>query len=218
MKHRLGKFGTVFLALALALTLTGAAFAAWTDDLTISGTVTTGDLGWEFTAYSIDDTTHGTATPDNHCNDGFDGWTFWPDPDGKDVAWGEGQLVDGPDGDGDMSQLNLTFHNVYPCYFNSVSVYAANNGSIPMIVEKVVINGIEIFAEPTPVVPLDLDGDGDADVEIWWGDALGEQRHPGEPFPEMSFWFHCLQEAPQGATLNFTIQVVGIQWNEYVAP
>ncbi|HUV52664.1 MAG TPA: hypothetical protein VMW64_06280 [Dehalococcoidia bacterium] len=44
MKGRLGKFGLIFLALALCLSITGAAFAHWEKVVTIDGTVTTGTL------------------------------------------------------------------------------------------------------------------------------------------------------------------------------
>jgi len=44
MKGKLGKFGLIFLALALCLSITGAAFAHWEKVVTISGTVTTGTL------------------------------------------------------------------------------------------------------------------------------------------------------------------------------
>jgi hypothetical protein len=44
MKGRLGKFGLIFLALALCLSITAAGFAHWEKVVTISGTVTTGTL------------------------------------------------------------------------------------------------------------------------------------------------------------------------------
>jgi len=44
MKGRLGKFGLIFLALALCLSISGAAFAHWEKVVTIDGTVTTGTL------------------------------------------------------------------------------------------------------------------------------------------------------------------------------
>lgn len=215
MKRRtgFGKLGVLALVLVLALVAGGVAYATWSQELVITETVTTGEVDWKFNAFHILDTTHGTATPDYHCNNGFAGWTFWPDPDGKDIAWGEGELVDGPDNDGDMSQLNLTFRNVYPSYFNSVSVYPVNNGTVPIVFEKLVIGTTEITGTPTPVVPLDLNGDGLDDVEIYWGNGIGQQLDPGDPPLEMSFWFHCLQEAPQGESLEFTITLVGVQWN-----
>ena len=42
--RKLGKFGLIFLALALCLSITGAGFAHWEKVVTISGTVTTGTL------------------------------------------------------------------------------------------------------------------------------------------------------------------------------
>jgi len=224
MKHRLGKFGTVFLALALCLAFTGAGFALWSETQTISGTVNTGEVDWELTACGVLDEIAsppyyvGVPSLDDYtCREGFVGPPpyFWHSD--KNVGWGEQELVD-TDHDGDFDTLQLTLHNVYPCYFNSVSAYARNDGTVPIIIEKVIIDGTEITSLPAPVVRLDLNSDGFDDVEIWWGNAIGTQLEPGEDSPEMSFWFHCLQGAPQGATLTFNITLEAVQWNESIHP
>ena len=217
MKGKFGKIASICLALVLALGTMGVGLAWWSDTLYIEGTVNTGELDWELTVFSILDNEL-TTQPDYHCNNGFADWTFWPDPHGKNVAWGEGELVDGADSDGDMSQLNLTLHNVYPSYFNSVSVNARNNGTIPLVIEKVVINTTEITTLPAPVVGLDLGGpagvpDGLYDVEIYWGNNIGQQLEPGTGPLVLTFWFHCLEDAPEGTTLTFTIEIVAVQWN-----
>jgi hypothetical protein len=133
------------------------------------------------------------------------------------VGWQE-LIPHDTDGDGDYDMLELDLHNVYPSYFTSVSVYAHNNGSIPLIIDSVIINGVVLRKSPTPVVRLDLDGDGLDDIEIWWGNGFGVQLEPCDWSPEMSFWVHILQDAPQDATLSFTIELVAVQYNEYVPP
>lgn len=49
MKGHAGKTGILILALIVALGGMGVAFAAWTDIITIQGTITTADIDWELT-------------------------------------------------------------------------------------------------------------------------------------------------------------------------
>lgn len=221
MKLKSGKFAAIVLLVALALAVSGAGFAHWSQTLTINGDIETGELDWEFVSCSVLDESapppyYPTDSPDYTCNLGFElgpqGW-FWKLD--KNVAWGEQELVDSDD-DGDKDTLKVTLHEAYPCYFNSVSFYVHNNGSVPLKVEKVIINGIEITGLPAPVVGIDCNGDDKADVEISWNDNFGVQFDPCIPNPaEFSFWIHVLQDAPPGEELSFTIQVVGVQWNKY---
>jgi len=229
MKHRLGRFGAIFLALTLCLSLTGAGFAAWTDTVTINGTVTTGELCLEITACSLIDEIpsppYYEGQPplcDYTCNPGFTpdpvtGLQFWHSD--KNVGWGEQVLVDS-DGDGYKDTLNVTLWNTYPCYFNSLSFYVHNCGTVPVIIQKVIItvNSVEYEYDYNYFyAALDLSNNGNDDFEIYWGDHIGSQIEPCET-PEISFWMHVLQDedpAFQNGSFSFSIQVVGIQWNEY---
>ena len=47
MRSKLGKVGMVMLALVFVVGAMGAGFASWTDELVVSGTVTTADFGWK---------------------------------------------------------------------------------------------------------------------------------------------------------------------------
>lgn len=213
MKGRLEKFGIAFLALALALTLTGAAFAAWTDDLTITGTVTTGELDWEF--YNPQNP---GAEPKLTCED------QGPDPqqspgqntEGKDVASTTAVFSD-TDADGDYDRMSLTIDNAYPYYYNHCAFWVHCNGNIPLIIERVnfvVDNTVVASLTKSGEVQLDLGGTSDPDISIYWGDNFGAQLHYCDR-ADMSFDFYVLQEAPQGQSLTFSIEIVGIQWNEY---
>lgn len=195
------------MVLMLGLLMGGLAYANWSETLYISGSVATGDLDWEFIGVTFLDPDYGV--PDRHCNDGFTGIPpFWIGD--KDVGYTYAEIDPT-----DPQIITVTLYNVYPSYFNEISVYAHVTGSTPLIFGKVVIGEEEITATPAPVVGLDLDGDGLDDIEILWGNSLGEQRENCEIFDEMSFWIHVLQDAPQGETLSFTISLVGVQWNEY---
>jgi len=109
MKGRLGKFGTIFLALALCLALTGAAFAMWTDTVVVEEKVSTGTVCVEFGEHPCAMTDpyaplpyHPTLTPDYTCDPGFDNIVL----SNKNVAWGECAYVD-TDSDGIMISSRL---------------------------------------------------------------------------------------------------------------
>jgi len=226
MKHRINKMAAVFIASIFALSGLGVAYAAWTDTITIDGTVTTGSLCWEFTDCDLLDEDepdnyggdYPTNDPDYTCNPGFThepGQGYYWELD-KNVAWGE-QLITDPDGDGCYDTLEVTLHNVYPSNFNRLSFYVRNCGTIPLKVDHVVINGVSYYSG-VPQVTFDLNGNDVDDFEIQWGNNWGAQMEPGDPSPEFSFWMHTLQDedpAFQGGSFTFTISIVAIQWNEY---
>lgn len=197
------------MVLMVALAGIGVGYAHWSQTLTIEGTVNTGELDWEFwSGVSIDPQT--PETLDWHCNDGF---TVPPIPPfwqgDKNVGYTTTVLVD-TDLDGDFDRLEVALHNVYPSYFNDISYWVHNNGSIPLIIDRVIIDGQE-FTAPF-YVSLDLNGDALDDVEIQYGNNFGDQLEPCD-FREISFWIHVLQAAPQGESLTFTMELVAIQWN-----
>lgn len=200
------------MLLMLALVTVGFAYAHWSQTLYIDGSVATGELDWEFVVASCEDDEIGEK--DYNCRDGFalPSPIFWEVD--KDVGRTTVAIVD-------PHTVTVTLTNVYPSYFTSVSVYAHNTGTIPLIIDKVILKDdvtVEIRKMPSPIVKLDLNNDGKKDVEIWWLNGFGVQLEPCDMSPEMSFWIHILQDAPQGATLTFTIEIVAIQWNMYVPP
>jgi hypothetical protein len=198
-----GKYLAIPLILLIGLAIAGYAYASWHTSLYIDGTVNTGTLDWQFTTVLFQD---GSGN-DYHCGNNF---TNPPPTQGdKDVGSTYAEIVNPH-----TVEVNLT--NVYPCYFTMVSVYAKNTGTIPFIIDKVIIDGHAFNKTQSPaMVQLDVDSDGDYDIEIWWKNALGTQVHPGRDTDEMSFWIHILQGAPQGETFRFTIELVAIQWNMY---
>jgi len=201
MKMSARKASVIPILLMVLLAIIGVAYSAWRESVTITASVGTGELDWQFTtALSID----ADGTNDYHCDDGF---TNIRQGD-KNVGYTTVEVTD-------PHTVTMTMYNVYPSYFVSISVYAKNTGTIPLVIEKVIIDGNVISSESASIVELDLNNDGVSDIEIWWRNGLGEQLDPGEDSPEMSVWFHILQGCPEGATLSFTIEIVAIQWNEY---
>ncbi len=219
------KFGLLCLAVVLALGLLGVGYARWAEELYLGGTVETGSVCWEWTGASNIDPgpPPDIVVPDYHSLPGF-AWSsdhsayFWMGP--KDVGYttSEVEVAEHP------HHVTLTLHNVYPCYFNEISLYAHNCGTIPIHFERVIIESaydryiLDWIANEYDPVALDLDGDGCADIEIKWGNHIGAQLHPSENTGEMSFWIHVLQCAPQGKTLTFTMMFEAVQYNESIHP
>ena len=214
----------IFIATIFALSGLGVAYAHWTDTLNIQGSVTTGNVCWEFVDVNIEDdhqpTNPGgdypTGTPDQTCHPGFtfdpyEGW-FW-DLD-KDVAWGGYTLIE--DENGFKKTLEITLNNVYPCNFNEIAFYVYNCGTVPIKISHILINGLRYDAG-TPHITFDLSGNDVDDFEIKWNNNWGAQIEPDSSTTwEISFWTHILNDQHfEDGTFTFTISVVCCQWNEY---
>lgn len=122
MKKTMG----MFLALILALGMSGLAYANWMETLIIDGTVNTGsvDVEWsEVGSWDTDD--------------------FPYAPDGKDVSWIDCWI----DADG---VLHVEVYNAYPSidYYNVVDIHSV--GSIPVHLYGVVVSN------PNPEVEVDI--------------------------------------------------------------
>ncbi|HUV52663.1 MAG TPA: hypothetical protein VMW64_06275 [Dehalococcoidia bacterium] len=119
MKGRLGKSGIVLLALALCLSITGAAFAHWEKVVTIDGTVTTGNLNLVIISAADDDA-------------GIDpGYT-------KDVA--DTTIVIDPE---DPQRAIVTITNAYPSYEVYWHVTVRNVGTIPAALQGIIVTAPE---------------------------------------------------------------------------
>jgi len=191
----------------LALSMMGFAYALWSETLTISGSVATGEVNWEFVPmYNFAD--HGIDWLGD-CS-----WHLWLSD--KDVGGPTILLPVDTDGDGDMDTLQVTLNNAYPQYFENIGFHVKILGTVPIIVDNIVIEGT-VYRLPPQTIFLDLDDDGLDDIKILWGNHIGSQLHPGD-IAEVSFYILVLQEAPQGASLTFTITLTAVQYNEYVPP
>ncbi len=106
MKKAIG----MFVALILALGMSGLAYASWSETLMIRGTVNTGTVDVEW------------SEVDNWDNE----------PAGKDVSWIACEIVD--------DTLIVTVTNAYPSigYYNKVVIH--NAGTIPVHIHDVVVD------------------------------------------------------------------------------
>ncbi len=125
----------------------------------------------------------------------------------KDVARCDARID--PDDD---NVAQVFKRNVYPSYHCTAWFDILIDGTIPVKVAAVLLNGVPVV--PSVPTPFDLNGDGRPDVEIHISEIrLCSQLHPGD-IVQMDIDQHILQEAPQGATLSYTVQVQLNQWNE----
>ena len=209
MKNR--RLITVQVAVVVALAATGVSYAHWTQTLQIQGTVSTGELDWEFEGwfFQLD------AGLDWTCNSTCDDRPSISNihQSDSDMASTTGEFKD-TDGDGDYDTFEVTVQNAYPSYYNCITFPVRNNGKIPLKIWKVIINKHEEFLSLPAIVCLDLNNDEENDIIITYWDKFGEQLEYGDS-ATLSFGFHILQGAPQEKTLSFTIELVCIQWNMY---
>lgn len=242
------KIVLISIALILALGGLGVGYAAWTDEVTINGTVDTGKVCMGITCPITSD--------DPSLTPYFTGWVVgiggpgadWNVDDGysgtpgfynhvhqteKNVGWVTTNctLVPPP-----RKAVTITLHNVYPCYWDHISFGVENCGTIPIILDHVQfldINGnpligydengnpVNILKTKNKYAKFDLSGNGIYDLEILWGDNYGVQIEPGFPW-DISFWIHVLQDEEIDFTVphdfTFAVEVTGVQWNEYPLP
>jgi len=222
------KIGILCLVVVLALGAMGVGYATWSQTLTITETVNTGEFCIE---YGMQTPTVGddveppggvvfpTNDPDENATRDFTR-VYFPTP-GKNVAWGTAVYTD-YDASGECPQgLMVTLHDVYPWYYNHVDFWTHNCGTIPANLNKILVldapggNLLQEITYDGQIVTLDLDGNGTMDFQMIWGDNIGDQF---DPCIQKNFSFGILilqDEDPdwQDNTFTFYIELVFDQFN-----
>jgi len=217
------KIGLLSLALVLALGTLGIAYAAWTDTITIEGTVNTGSVDINVEYYSGTDiykdlATEGIVTV--HWAKNAQGTIVWQDgqapEEGVLVAWAA--AAPGEEDD----TVVITYNNTFPCETLVADFIVHYEGSVPAMVYA------------------DIDTEDQWLIDLWNADppGAGVMGVLGEPDPEEGFivdecitelpiqMHHCDYAAvvlylhlPQEDDLmnqsgSFTATITAIQWNE----
>lgn len=125
------KIAVIFLALALALTGIGTAYALWDKNLDIYGTVHTGEVNMEIVSAASDDP--GVTIDRNP----------FGIPDPKHV--GATEVVILPS----AQELEVTVTNAYPYYEAYVHFTAVNTGTVPVKLNAILIDN------PNPCITVD---------------------------------------------------------------
>lgn len=222
---RISNITKAFVVPLIAVVIIAAATAMWSETLKTNAVVDTGKVDWEFVNGSLILLDACGLQPGYGQNGGND-WnsSYYPKPQGvqldKDVGCSEAIFIDS-DGDGDYDTMNITLHNVYPWYYTHIAFRVMNDGTVPIKIWRVIIDG-HIYYQlnerelEQQGLELDLNNDTIPDITIWWGDNFGAQLEPGDS-ADISLYITVLQGAPENAALSFTIQFQAVQWNEYTA-
>jgi hypothetical protein len=232
-KRNYRQMGVLVVGLVILLATLGLGFALWSKKITVTSTVGTGTVHAEIVKAFTDD--------DDVVDDGVDGvdqndLDDCPDLGGVDKD-GDGNTscdpaASGPDPkpryDKDVARCDVTIGedkqtaaitktNVYPSYYCTVWFDIHNNGTIPLKIAAVKVNGVPVI--PSIPTPFDLTGpagtaDGLPDVTIHVTDiTLCQQIDPGETI-RMDIDQHVEQDAPLGTSFSYTLEVQFNQWNE----
>jgi len=205
------KIGILVLTLVLALGTLGVAYAKWSDTVTINGNVQSGFVcinanGWEeIESFGIPDMNYTSWVPSTmgvSCPLGFafDGIKQ------VDKEVGSVEFVPVYDDLGRVKALEVTVNNGYPYYLAAFDFTICNCGTIPVKIEPA-------------IVQQTFNGQPTDDILVWWDDANlppGSQLEPLD-CTMVNFYVGIQQKALQNqtGTYKFTIEINGVQWNEY---
>jgi len=110
------KLGLLCLAVVLAMGSLGVGYAMWSDTVTITGPVTTGEVDVCVRDIAANEAIPGN--PDPQCGIG-------ENPERKDVGWVSYEIID-------CDEVRVTVHNAYPYYSALAHLTVCNTGSVPV--------------------------------------------------------------------------------------
>jgi hypothetical protein len=185
--------GTMFLVLVIALAVLGVGYALWSETLSISGTVTTGEVDVEF-----------SQGPVKECVD-INGVLTCPEPPEKaDVANCTVEWL-GPDGDSEgddgSDQLLVTVTGMYPSYHCKVSFDVTSTGNVPVHVW---------LPEPTDDNPEWVA----TDFETCYEDGVQLHQNDSTGDCTIDIHFNNDQAPPEGSSHTFGWTILATQYNE----
>ena len=186
-----GKMAAIFGVLIIGLAVMAASYAYWTETLSVSGSVGTGELDAKFTnAFTDDDGTVNNAEKDAG-DTGLDPKECGPNPAryDYDVANSTANIEDDP------HIATITVANSYPDYNTTAWFDIKNTGSIPVKISGVNFANVSDKLEVKTVV-----------------DPTGTTLEPGET-TQLGVCVHVKPDAEEGATYTFSITVDVEQFN-----
>ena len=226
------RVAVVFMLLTSAIALTGMGYGFWSQTLTISKTVDTGNVNLEYLgAFTNDDATTTGGTIDSDDDDqmvqlfDFYGSSSSADPSGFGPGASSTQTST-PRYDKDVAlclagiqspdTATLDEFRVYPSYHCTAWFDVINNGTVPVKVKSItlVLTSTSVLIDPADAsTPVDIDEDLADDVEFDIDDfALCQQIDPGETV-RMTIHQHVLMTVLQSTLLQYKVLVDMEQWS-----
>jgi hypothetical protein len=224
------KIGLLALAMVLAVGGMGVGYAAWIDTIYINGTVDTGAVCLEFEGLPY----YGEINlcPDSINNPGEPAdqyWSGWEYKYGilscpnnhrfvekgctnKDVA--SITFVEVLNDTGQIVGLEVTVNNAYPHFLGHFTVEVCNCGTIPIKLRKPAFDQSPflLIEYRNGDYPVQLEPDECKEMSFF----VGVVQHKG--YWDNSHWIVDDPREPllpMDTDLTFTIDIEGIQWNEY---
>mgnify|MGYP000032265316 FL=1 len=225
------KLAAISLLIAIALSMFGFVYSAWTDYVTIDGTVNMGSLTLAFDykeppechEYYLDHET-GQLIPGEY--------------EGKDVgsceAWYEELIEDEHTGKRGYKTLIIFVENAYPQYYVHTTFVLHNIGTVPIDIAKYEITGEKMDKDGNLIYNLlwydpdedyigslyeDVNGNGivdDGDIEVINLEITNSLPYQIDPCnknkAEIDMDFK--QDAEECHTYLIHVTVVGVQWNK----
>jgi len=216
------RIGLLALALVLALGALGVGYAAWTDTITITGTVNTGSVDLQVVNYSgtwVYKVVENKDYPDEIWV--YHGWATVPfAPPAGAIEPAVAYAVALPDGE---DAVVVTFSNAFPLEALTADILVHYDGTIPVKVTAGLTgpctdntdNGVDDCALLAPYVA----------VHFFWSDVNGTkgteiltspvQMHQSNYV--LAVMSLDLPQLPEYMNLScsFTAEITAIQWNEY---
>ncbi|MFO7995917.1 MAG: hypothetical protein R6U93_02020 [Dehalococcoidia bacterium] len=207
------RIGLLSLALVLALGALGVGYAAWTEQVTIEGTVDTGSLKLGIGKADITIEQEKEIASANLTWEGEIGEKDLGPPIGFVTVY---------------EKLIVTIEDAYPCIYADIAFYVANMGSIPLHISALRMydptGELEFKWDPLPP-PLGNDGyfydpddpDQEPVISVRVINLIGTQLHYCQS-DKADLILKFEQPAKQGHTYSFMLEVEAIQWNKDQGP
>ena len=220
---KMKKIGLLALSLVLALAITGAGFATWTDTVDIDGHIGTGTvkIGVRDTGTSDPGT-----TPDPRREVDFGGAPVAADKHVATTTSTDGNYKCWHAGADWYDSVTYRYENVYPGYAPTTYTEISNCGSIPV---KFTGSGVVVTAVSSGAAWTIPDC---MDIVYWQVDDKGVYQGSGDDATSLGTFLYLYQldpchwititlvvhfytnDLPQGEWIEWTITAEGTQWND----
>jgi hypothetical protein len=225
VRSLLTKGWVLFMLVVMGLGLAGVGYALWSQQLQLEGVVVTDSMEMDYVKQCTDDNERVDCQFVDPLADPLDDGN---DPEGpgpeplridKDIAFCTCSI----DEVATNNKIQIHMTDTYPSYWCTTWFSVRNNGTIPVMLDKVILNGTEI--EVGPLSELDADQDGDNDMEVAVSDlVLCEQQDPDGWCAESGCYddtgnveVHILNGADEAETISFELELIYVNWNECTA-